>query len=267
MLWWQAFWLGLTQGLTEFLPISSSGHLEIMQSLMGGATDNSRHLLEVLNIGTLLVLIIYYRHRIVEIVQDVIRRKKWGLLVNIIITCIPAGLAGLLLSDFIDNSPFFASEVVLAIMMALLGIVMIVIDRLPRLSRLKDETKLSHRRALYIGLAQMLALIPGTSRSGTTIVAGRLVGLDNKSAADYSFLASIPLMIGVVCHSLLSEETRTFMAENLAMVLFANILAFAAGGLIIKWALRFLRRKDALKYFGWYRVILATTIIIFLLLK
>ena len=267
MEWWDAFWLGLTQGITEFIPVSSSGHLEIMQTILGGRSDVFHFFLEFINFGTLLVLLIYYRKRIRQIIQDVFVKHDFKLLVNIVITCIPAVILGLLLNDLIDGSPFFSSLTTIAIMMALIGVVMIIIDKIPHMKKVKDETKLDKKRALYIGLAQAVALIPGTSRSGSTIIAGRLVGMNNKSAADYSFLVSIPIMCGVILKSLLSEESRIYIAQNAPMLLLSNIVAFIAGSLEIKWALNFLKRDDALKYFGWYRVILATIIIIFQLLK
>ena len=267
MEWWDAFWLGLTQGITEFIPVSSSGHLEIMQTILGGRSDVFHFFLEFINFGTLLVLLIYYRKRIWQIIQDVFVKHDFRLLVNIVITCIPAVILGLLLNDLIDGSPFFSSLTTIAIMMALIGVVMIIIDKIPHMKKVKDETKLDKKRALYIGLAQAVALIPGTSRSGSTIIAGRLVGMNNKSAADYSFLVSIPIMCGVILKSLLSEESRIYIAQNAPMLLLSNIVAFIAGSLAIKWALNFLKRDDALKYFGWYRVILATIIIIFQLLK
>ena len=267
MEWWEAFWLGLTQGITEFIPVSSSGHLELMQEILGGRSEAFHFFLEFINFGTLLALIIYYRKRIWQILKDIFQKHDYKLAINIIITCIPAVILGILLNDLIDSSPFFSNMATIAVMMALIGIVMIVIDKIPHMSKLKDENKLDKKRALYIGLAQAVALIPGTSRSGSTIIAGRLVGLNNKSAADYSFLVSIPIMCGVIAKSLLSEASRIYIVQNAGMLIFSNVVAFIVGSLAIKWALNFLKRDDALKYFGWYRVVLATVIIIFQLLK
>ena len=267
MEWWEAFWLGLTQGLTEFIPVSSSGHLEIMQQLLGGRSEGFHYFLEFINIGTLLALIIYYRKRIWQILQDIFVRHKFSLALNIVITCIPAVVFGLLLGNVIESAPFFSSFATIAAMMAIIGILMILVDKLPHMSKLRDETQLDKKRALYIGLAQIIALIPGSSRSGTTMLAGRLVGLRNKAAADYSFLASIPIMCGVVAKSLLSSASQAYIVSNLGLFLLANCVAFVVGSLAIRWALKFLRRDDALKYFGWYRVALATLIAIFLLLQ
>ena len=267
MEWFQAFWLGLTQGVTEFIPVSSSGHLEVMQQILGGRSADFHLFLEFINLGTLLALLIFYRKRIWQIIVDIFVNHNFRLAVNVIITTIPAVIAGLLLSDFIESSWFFSNMIVIACAMALVGIAMLAIDRLPKMSKLKNENELTKPRALIIGLAQCVALIPGTSRSGSTIVAGRLTGLDSKSAADYSFLASIPIMFGVMAKSLISSSSREYISANLPMLAFANIIAFISGLIAIYFVMKYLRKKNSLKPFGIYRIVLALIIIAFELLK
>ena len=263
----QAFWLGLTQGVTEFIPVSSSGHLEVMQQVLGGRSADFHLFLEFINLGTLLALLIFYRKRIWEIIIDIFVNHNFRLAINVIITTIPAVIAGLLLSDIIESSWFFSNMVVIACAMALIGIAMLAIDRLPKMSKLKSEKELTKPRALIIGLAQCVALIPGTSRSGSTIVAGRLTGLDSKSAADYSFLASIPIMFGVMAKSLLSSSSREYIAANLPALAFSNIVAFISGLIAIYFVMKYLRKKNSLKPFGIYRIVLALIIIVFELLR
>ena len=267
MEWFQAFWLGLTQGVTEFIPVSSSGHLEVMQQILGGRSADFHLFLEFINLGTLLALLIYYRKRIWQIIVDIFVNHNVRLAINVIITTIPAVIAGLLLSDIIESSWFFSNMIVIACAMALVGIAMLAIDRLPKMSKLKDENQLTKPRALIIGLAQCVALIPGTSRSGSTIVAGRLTGLDSKSAADYSFLVSIPIMLGVMAKSLISSSSREYIAANLPMLAFSNIIAFISGLIAIYLVMKYLRKKNSLKPFGIYRIVLALIIIVFELLK
>ena len=264
---WQAFWLGLTQGLAEFIPVSSSGHLEIMREILSGNPDSFHHFLEFINVGTLLVLLIFYRKRIAEILHDVFVKHDFKFAFNIILTCIPVVIVALILGDLVDNSPFFSSLTVIAIMMGLIGIVMINIKRLPKCKKIKSEKELTPKKAIGIGVAQCFAIIPGTSRSGTTIIAGRLAGMDNKSAADYSFLVSIVVMFGVVAKSLLSSSSRAYIAENWGMLLFSNIVAFIVGMIAIRFLMKFLKKEGSLEAFGWYRVIIAIIVIIFELLK
>lgn len=257
--------LGLTQGLTEFIPVSSSGHLEVLQHIFSGASD---HLfLEFINIGTLLALLIFFRRKIWGILQDIFVKKNYNLAINLILTSIPAGAIGFLLSDFIGTHPFFGSLYTVSISVGLVGIVMIILDKLPTLRPVKKMEKLPKTRALAIGLAQVLALIPGVSRSGSTIIAGRIAGFNSKLAAEYSFLASIPIMLGVTLKMFLKSSDRAYFFDNLPTLLLSNLVAFVAGLLAIRFLLKYLAKKDSLKVFGWYRVLLASVILIAVLIE
>ena len=263
MEWLQAIILGLIQGLTEFIPISSSGHLVIAQTFLSGASDHL--LLEFINIGTLLALLVFFRKRIIGIIKDIFINKKYKLALNIIITSVPAGIVGYLLADFIESTPsFFGSAVTVAVTLAVVGFVMIILEKLPHASPVKDGEKLSPWRALAIGGAQMLALIPGVSRSGSTIIAGRLAGLKPAEAAEYSFLASLPIMLGVTAKILISDHA--YLSANFGTLLVSNIFAFIAGLLAVGFLLRYLA-KHSLAVFGWYRVGLAAVLTVILLVQ
>lgn len=262
MEWLEAIILGLIQGLTEFIPISSSGHLVIAQTFLSGASD---HLfLEFINIGTLLALLVFFRRKIWSIIGDVFVRKNYRLARNIIITSVPAGVVGFLLAGFIGSSAFFGSAVVVAVTLAVVGIIMIVIEKLPRASKVESGEKLSGRRAFLIGVAQMIALIPGVSRSGATIIAGRLAGLKPAEAAEYSFLASIPIMIGVTLKVLLSDHE--YLTAHAGTLLVSNLAAFIAGLLAVGFLMRYLS-KHSLAVFGWYRIGLAAVLTVILLVQ
>jgi undecaprenyl-diphosphatase len=256
--------LGLIQGLTEFIPVSSSGHLVIVQNIFSGGSD---HLfLEFINIGTLLALIVIFWSRIVAIRKDVFLNKNITLLRNILLTAIPAGLVGFYLSDFIDSSLFFGSMTVVTITLAVVGIVMVVLEKLPKASAVSDGEHLGPWRALIIGLVQMLALIPGVSRSGSTIIAGRLAGLNPKHAAEYSFLASLPIMLGVTLKVFIKASDRTYFLSHMPMLLLGNLVAFIAGLLAVGFLMRYLS-KHGLALFGWYRIGLASVLTIYLLVQ
>jgi undecaprenyl-diphosphatase len=256
--------LGLVQGLTEFIPVSSSGHLVIGQYLLSGSSD---HLyLEFINIGTLLALLVYFRSKIATIARQVIVQKDTRLLRNIILTSLPTGLTGFLLADFIANSSFFGSLWVVIVALVAVGAVMIILDRLPHASVVGHGGQLSWQRALLIGVAQMCALIPGVSRSGSTIIAGKLAGLTHAKAAEYSFLASLPIMLGVTIKLFLKSTDRAYFVQHMPMLLLGNLVAFIAGIIAIRFLLRYLSSHD-LSLFGWYRIALATVIIAVLLLQ
>ena len=260
--WLEAIILGLIQGLTEFIPISSSGHLVIAQTFMAGTPD---HLfLEFINIGTMLALLVFFRTKIWKIIVDVFVNKNFRLARNILLTAIPAGVVGFLLAGFIETNSFFTSAVVVVFTLAIVGIVMVVLEKLPKLSPIEEGEKLPWWRALIIGGAQVLALIPGTSRSGSTIIAGRLMGLSPANAAEYSFLASLPIMAGVTLKVLLTDSH--YLTENLGTLLVSNLAAFLSGLLAVGFLMRFLS-KHSLAVFGWYRIGLAIVLATILLVQ
>ncbi len=252
--------LGCIQGLTEFIPISSSGHLVIAQTLMSGASD---HLfLEYINIGTTLALFVYFRVRIWEALLDIFVGRDYRLLRNILITSIPAGLVGFFLAGFIATAPIFGSVVTVMVTLSLVGVVMIVLERLPKAPEVKRLEQLSWSGALAVGGAQMLALIPGVSRSGATIITGRLMGFSRENAAEYSFLASLPIMVGVSLKVVLLDGGQL---DHVWLVVLGNVAAFISGLLAVGFLMRFVR-THTLAVFGWYRIALAVTIGVGLLL-
>lgn len=260
----EAIILGIIQGLTEFIPVSSSGHLVIAQSLLLGEVD---HLfIQALDFGTLAALIIYFMPKLIDLFKKVFIEHDFRLARNIVITCIPAGILGLLLADFIQRSSVLLNPLTVSIMLALVGVLMIIVDKLPRKSDKATGADLSPKRALAVGLAQAFALIPGVSRSGSTIIASRVMGLSPRAAAEYSFMVSIPIMVGLAGKLLLKESDRQYMAMNLDSILIANIAAFIAAILAIHFLLKYLS-THGLAAFGWYRIALASVVITVLLLQ
>lgn len=260
----QTIVLGLLQGLTEFIPISSSGHLVIGQHLFLG---ESNHLfLEWINVGTMLALFVYFRKRIVQLVKIGIQNRDYRLARNILLTAVPAGAVGYTFADIIDSAPFFGSLYTVIVTLTVVGIVMIVLEKLPKASPVKDISSLSPWRALIIGLAQVCALIPGVSRSGSTIIAGRLAGMPPALAAEYSFLASLPIMMGVTLKLLLSASDRQYFVDNIEMLILSNLVAFISGLIAVGFLMKYLA-KHSLAVFGWYRVALASVIAAVLLVQ
>lgn len=256
--------LGLVQGLTEFIPVSSSGHLVIAQTFLMGHSD---HLfIQALDFGTLIALLIYFFPKLTDLFKRVFFKQDYRLARNIIITCIPAGLLGLLLGNLIEKSQVLLNPLTVAIMLATVGVLMVVVDKLPKKSPKETGADLSSRRALVVGLAQAFALIPGVSRSGSTIIASRIMGLSPKAAAEYSFMVSIPIMVGLITKLLLKGSDREYIIDNLAMITVANIAAFIAAILAIHFLLKYLS-NHGLALFGWYRISLAAVVILVLLIQ
>lgn len=254
--------LGLTQGLTEFIPVSSSGHLVILQTLFSGGSD---HLfLEYINIGTTLALFVYFRKKIIEILKDIFVCRDMRLAINILITSVPAGAIGFGLSGFITDSAFFGSVITVVVALFVVGTLMVVLERLPKQPAVLELRQLSKKKALLVGIAQVFALIPGVSRSGATIITGRLVGFNRSMAAEYSFLASIPIMAAVSLKVLLMSSHE--ISQQLVPVLLGNIIAFLAGIFAIKFLISYLNNKT-LAVFGWYRIGLAGLVSILLVIQ
>lgn len=259
----EAIILGIIQGLTEFIPISSSGHLVIAQYFMSGA---SSHLfLEWINLGTVLALLIYFRKRILEILRGIVVDKDYTLARNVVIAMLPAGIVGFIFADVIESKPFFSSPWTVVVTLVVVGVLLVVLEKLPKLS-LGKTAELPAGRALVIGVTQVLALIPGTSRSGSTIIAGRLMGLTASRAAEFSFLVSIPIMLGVITKLLIKDGDREYLIANFVPLVFGNVAALVSGLLAVGFLMRYLERHS-LAVFGWYRIALAVVLLVVLLLQ
>lgn len=260
----EAIILGLIQGLTEFIPISSSGHLVIAQTFLSGASE---HLfLEWINLGTVLALIIFFWPRIWRTILTVVKDHDYRLLVNIIIAMLPAGMVGFFFADTIETHPFFGSVWTVVVTLTLVGILLIVVDKLPKLSDVTLLEKLPRSRALTIGLTQVIALIPGTSRSGSTIIAGRLMGLRAADAAEFSFLVSIPIMLGVIVKLLVREGDRMYFMDNVVPLVAGNVAALISGLLAVGFLMKYLQTRS-LAPFGYYRIGLAAVLTVILLIQ
>lgn len=256
--------LGLIQGLTEFIPVSSSGHLVIAQHFFAGASDHM--FLEWIDLGTFLALVVYFRHRLIAIYKDIVHNKNYRLARNMLITAIPAGVVGLVFSKFIETNPFFGSLATVTVMLALVGFIMVIVERIPHKSHVSDGAKLSGKRALFVGIVQIFALIPGVSRSGSTIIAGRLVGLNAEKAAEYSFLASLPIIGAVLVKLVLSSSGRDYYVQHALTLTISNVVAFISGLFAVSFLINYLS-KHGLAAFGWYRLVLAAVLTVVLLVQ
>ncbi len=246
--------LGAVQGFTEFIPVSSSGHVMLAEHFMTGAGD---HLfVEWINIGTVLALLIFFRARIIQILREVFQDKNYSLARNIVIACIPAGFAGFMLANLIESNSFFNSAWTVVVALFVVGITFIFLEKLPRFSDVESGERLPWKRAFGIGLVQVFALVPGVSRSGATIAAGRVAGLSRANAAEFSFLVSIPIMLGVAAKLFLKSSDRTYLFTNLGTLAIANLVALVTGLIAVGFMMRFLT-KNSLAPFGWYRIGLA----------
>lgn len=233
----QAILLGIIQGITEFLPISSSGHLILGQELLGLDVANLKAFDVTVHVGTLLAILLYFR-------RDLLDTKRWPYL---ILGTIPAVLVGLFLEDQIDA--IFRSALAVGIVMMIIG----AIFQIPENTfKKKHDTKLTWPRALAVGLAQSLAIIPGISRSGSTIFTGTFLGLQREEAARFSFLlGSIAIAgAGLLTSFDLFDPSYEF-ATSPATLIAGFLAAFLSGLAAVAWLMKFLK-KHSLQVFGIY---------------
>ena len=244
--WWQAIVLGLVQGLTEFIPVSSSAHLNITHYLLG---QNSRQLPfdVVLSVGTILALAWYFRHDWKALLSD--KSQRW-LLMLVVLSCIPAVLvAGLSpIRKWEDTSKFLFSPFYNGLWMIVGGALLLIADRVGAKKRAMSNIK--NGDALIIGASQALALIPGFSRSGSTIMAGLFLGLKREDAARFSFLMSLPISIGAVVFELRHFKPALLGAGPLEVVL-GVVSSGVSGFFAISFLLSYLRTRDVTPFFVW----------------
>jgi len=273
---WQAIVLGIVQGATEFLPVSSSGHILLAAEVLDMPTNLTAETL--LNIGTIVVIAVFFRGQILSVVKDVFSRtlnltQKREMVLKLAIGVVPSVVVGLIFGDFIEKN--LHGPVTVALMLALVGAAMVVVkERSGVYGKEKGARKnldtniiqeVSFKQAAIVGLIQPLALISGTSRSGVTILAGMWAGLKVEVAATFSFLIGLPVILGATLKFMVSSEGVDFIKSNFGAVLFGNLASFAVG-LGAVYLLMDVVRKKGLKPFGVYRVALALAVTVFILL-
>ena len=277
-----AFILGLVEGITEYLPISSTGHLILTTALLGldEKTDNSavNAFLIVIQGGAILAVLGLYRARVLQMIRGLLGKDQVGrrLLVNLVIAFIPAAILGPLLDNTIEQYLFKTVPVIAAL--ALWGVVMILLGPWQRRffdgdvhgdgahsHKLVDIEQLTWRMALIIGLLQCVAMWPGTSRSMITIVGGMLIGLRPKQAAEFSFLLALPTLGGACVYkglgNFLGDGPNMFQVLGVTELVIGIIVAAFAAALAVKWLVSYLGRHGVAA-FGWYRLVLAGVFVV-----
>ncbi|MFW0862242.1 MAG: undecaprenyl-diphosphate phosphatase [Candidatus Komeilibacteria bacterium] len=255
---------GIIQALTEFLPISSSGHLVIWHNIISSPV-NALDLDIILHLGSVLALIVFFRKDIIKILKEwfisfsgkVTAYSRLGWL--LILSTIPAGLVGFFAEDIITN--IFRSMYWVIAMLIIVSFIFIIVEK--KIKTNNDVFTIGIKEAIYIGLAQCLALIPGTSRSGITIVTGMLCKLKRAEAARYSFLLAIPIILGASIRGLMMIASQGTTSSSMIMLGTGLFISFIFSFFVIKFLLQFLN-NHSLKVFAYYRLALALVLIILL---
>lgn len=258
--------LGFIQGIAEFLPISSSAHLIIFRDLFGIGKGMDAHLALTfdlaLHFGTLLAIGIYFFKDFINMISKGITKgvkdDEGKIFWYLIVATIPAAITGVLFEDVIENT-IRNNYVIIALALAIMGIIIYLADKYSKSD--KSIKKMTVKDAIIIGCSQVLALIPGFSRSGTTISAGRTLGINREDAAKFSFYLSAPVVCGALVLQLFKKATWTVIGANLLTFALGVLISFGVGLLCIKYLLKYLHKHD-FKIFMIYRLILAIIVLI-----
>lgn len=254
----KSFFLGIVEGITEWLPVSSTGHLILFNKFLNndGSFLASDLYIYVIQLGAILAVVTHFFHKLNPFSPKKNPDEKkdtWSMWFKVIVACIPAAVAGLLLNDYMKN---FENWQVVSTTLIIYGIAFIIIEKLNKKTTITKMSEMTYKTAMLIGMFQVLSIIPGTSRSGSTILGGMILGTSRSVAAEFSFFLAIPVMFGV---SLLKIVTYDGVI-NWGLLAVGMIVSYAVSMLAIKFLMNYVRKHN-FSAFGWYRIILALIVI------
>lgn len=266
----KVIFLGIVEGITEWLPISSTGHLILVEEFvkLNVTKEFWDMFMVVIQLGAIMAVVVLYWNKIWpfqnqarkrDLLQRYVKTDKMILWFKILVSCLPAIVIGLPFNDLLEEK--FNNYIVVSLMLILYGILFIVIEnynkkRIPTVNSLED---ISWKMALFIGIFQVLALIPGTSRSGATIIGGILLGTSRTIAAEYTFFLAIPVMFGASLLKII-KFGFAFTGEEVMILLIGMATAFVVSILAIKFLMGYIKKND-FKVFGWYRIVLGVLVL------
>lgn len=266
----KVIFLGIVEGITEWLPISSTGHMLLVDEFFTLNADESfkEMFFVVIQLGAIIAVVVMFWNKMwpfqfKDKSQPIVKKDIFSMWFKVIVACIPSAVLGLLLDDFLEAH--FGNAVTIAIMLIVYGIAFIVIEswnkkRTPKTEKLDDIT---YKTAFIIGLFQVLSMIPGTSRSGATIIGALIIGVSRTAAAEFTFFLAVPTMLGASALKLLKFGLDFTSAEIMTLVI-GMVVAFVVSLLCIKFLMSFIRKHD-FKPFGWYRIVLGIIVLLYFL--
>ena len=268
--------LGIVEGITEWLPVSSTGHMLLIDELftLKASEAFKEMFFVVIQLGAILAVVVlfwkklfpWHREKVehdTALQSKIVTDKKiinlWG---KVLVACVPAGVIGILFDDVLEK--YLHTPLIIAIMLIVYGVAFIIVENLNKNKELplKTTDEITYKHALIIGAFQVLSLIPGTSRSGATILGALLIGVARPAGAEFTFFLAIPVMAGASAIKLLKffMESGGFAASELGYLLLGAAVAFAVSMVAIKFLMRFVKKHD-FKLFGWYRIALGAVVI------
>ncbi len=269
----KAIFIGIVQGITEWLPVSSTGHMIIANEFVRlDVSDACWNLFEVITqLGSILAVVILFFDKLNPFSKKKspeLKKQTWTLWLKVIVAVLPAAIIGILFEDFLDKT--FYKFVPVAVALIVYGILFIVIERINKNRKMKYESvyDIDYPTALKIGCFQVLALIPGTSRSGSTILGASTVKVSREASAEFSFFLAIPVMLGASALKVLKFllDGSTLNLTEVIVLLTGTLTAFVVSLVAIKFLMSFVK-KHSFEGFGWYRIVLGAILIVYALIK
>ena len=256
----KALVLGFVEGITEWLPVSSTGHMILVNEFIGNSGFTSESLfLYVIQLGAILAVVTLYFKKLNPFSPSKTKEEKkgtWDMWFKVIVACVPAGVIGLLLNDYMER---FENWMVVSATLIIYGIAFIIVENMAKKEKVTDISKMSYKTAIIIGIFQVLSIIPGTSRSGSTILGAMIVGTSRSLAAEFSFFLAIPVMFGVSFLKIITYE-GVLSGQDIAVLITGMVCAYLVSMASIKFLVNFVKKHD-FKLFGWYRMVLGLIVI------
>ena len=250
-MFWIAVILGIVEGLTEFLPISSTGHLIVTERILGFEGARAEVFAIFIQLGAILSVVWEYRAKLIKVTRDLPRsRQAQSFAINLAIAFVPAAVVGLLVHDYISEHLFSPLTVALALIVG--GILIFVVEALPLRMRTNDTDQVTWKQALAIGFSQCLALWPGFSRSAATILGGMGSGLTRRTATEFSFFLAIPTMFAATIYDL-AKNYDHLAPGDLSWLALSFVISFLVAWASVRWLLRFVS-THTFRVFAWYRL-------------
>lgn len=258
--------LGVVEGITEWLPISSTGHMLLVDEFVSLNMSEAfkEMFFVVIQLGAILAVVVMFWNRLFPFrleERPMIRKEVLSMWLKVAVACVPMGILGFLLDDYLEQH--FGTAMSIAVMLIVYGIAFIAVEtwnqrRTPTMNTVKE---IGYQTAILFGLFQSLAMIPGTSRSGATIIGGLLIGVSRTAAAEFSFFLAIPTMLGASVFKLV-KFGLAFSPTELLMLVAGMVVAFAVSMSAIRFLMSYIRKHD-FKLFGWYRIALGVVVLAF----
>ena len=260
--------LGIVEGITEWLPISSTGHMLLVDEFITlDASDSFKDMFFVIiQLGAILAVVTIFWNKMwpfqmKDKTQSVFKKDTWSMWFKTVVACIPGAVVTLLFDDFIEAH--LHTAVVISIALIFYGIAFIIIEnwnktRTPKVESLSDIT---YKTAFLIGMFQVLSIIPGTSRSGATIIGALLLGVSRVAAAEFTFFLAVPVMFGLSALKLI-KFGLSFTSAELAILIIGCVVAYIVSILVIKFLMSYIKKHD-FKIFGWYRIVLGVIVLLY----